>query len=179
MNKRLVLLFVFACALSCKTPEARKPETVKSGSFISESVIRNKKLYEAEEKAIEAYIKTQDTKQFMASEYGFWYAQDTVVGVNASKLPEFGDIVNFNFNLSALDGTLIYTKEELKTRNYAMDQEALFSGLREGLKAMRAGETFTFIFPSQKAYCYYGDENRIGRNTPLISQVTVNSITNK
>ncbi|MEJ6792770.1 MAG: FKBP-type peptidyl-prolyl cis-trans isomerase, partial [Lacinutrix sp.] len=130
-------------------------------------------------KAIEAYIKAQNTKQFMAAEYGFWYSQDTVLGAEASKLPEFGDIVNFNFNLSTLDSTLIYTMVELKTRDYAMDQEALFTGLREGLKVMRAGETFTFIFPSQKAYGYYGDENRIGRNTPLISIVTVNTITNK
>lgn len=179
MNKILVLLFLLACAFSCKTPEARKPETVKSGSFIKESALRNKKLYEAEEKAIEAYIKAQDTKQFMSSEYGFWYAKDTVVGVEESKFPEFGDIVNFNFNLSTLSGETIYTTSELKTRNYAMDQEALFTGLREGLKKMRAGETFTFIFPSQKAYGYYGDENRIGRNTTLISQVTVNTITNK
>ena len=60
-----------------------------------------------------------------------------------------------------------------------MDQEELFTGLREGLKLMKAGETYTFIFPSQKAYGYYGDENKIGRNTPIISQVTVNSITTK
>jgi gliding motility-associated peptidyl-prolyl isomerase len=179
MNKPLVLLFVFACILSCKTPEARKPETVKSGSFIKESAIRNKQLFKAEEKAIEAYISAQESKQFMASEYGFWFAKDTVVEASVSKLPEFGDIVNFNFNLSDLNGQLFYSASELKTRNYAMDQEALFTGLREGLKEMRAGETFTFIFPSQKAYGYYGDEIKIGSNTPLVSKVTVNSITTK
>lgn len=179
MNKLLLLLFIFTCVFSCKTPEARKPETVKTGSFIEASALRNKKLFEAEEKAIETYIKAQDAKQFMASEYGFWFSQDTIVGDNNSKFPEFSDVVNFNFNLSALNGQSIYTASELKTRNYAMDQEELFTGLREGLKLMKAGETYTFIFPSQKAYSYYGDENKIGRNTPLISQVTLNSITKK
>jgi len=58
-----------------------------------------------------------------------------------------------------------------------MDKEELFTGLREGLKLMKSGETVTFLFPSQKAYGYYGDENRIGSNTPLICKVTVNSIT--
>lgn len=41
---------------------------------------------------------------------------------------------------------------------------------------MKTGETVTFLFPSQKAYGYYGDDNKIGRNTPLICEVTVNSI---
>ena len=179
MNKFLVLLFIFAALMSCKTPEARKPETVKTGSYINESAIRNKKLYEAEKKVIEAYINTKKSKQFMTSEYGFWYSQDTVVVVEGSKLPKFSDIVNFDFSISGLNDKTIYSTLELKNRNYAMDQEELFTGLREGLKLMKAGETFTFIFPSQKAYGYYGDENKIGRNTPIISTVTVNSILTK
>ncbi|WP_290696625.1 gliding motility-associated peptidyl-prolyl isomerase GldI [Lacinutrix sp.] len=180
MNKLLAILFIFIGLLECKTPEARKPETVKTGSFIEESATRNKKLYEAEEKAILTYISTQDTKRFITSEYGFWVAKDSVVSTSRNRtLPEFSDIVNFDFNISLLNNRIIYTASELKNRNYAMDQEELFTGLREGLKLMKAGETFTFIFPSQKAYGYYGDENKIGRNTPIISQVTLNSITKK
>ena len=57
-----------------------------------------------------------------------------------------------------------------------MDKEELFTGLREGLKLMKPGETVTFLFPSQKAYGYYGDEDKIGINTPLICEVTVNTI---
>jgi hypothetical protein len=34
----------------------------------------------------------------------------------------------------------------------------------------------TFLFPSQKAYGYYGDQNKIGSNMPLICEVTVLSI---
>lgn len=177
MNKLLVLLFAFTCLFACKAPEARKPETVKTGSFIEESAMRNKKLYEAEEKAIQVYINAQDTKQFLASEFGFWLSKDSIVSNQDSKTPDFSDVVNFDYNISALNGQTIYSASELKNRNYAMDQEELFTGLREGLKLMKAGETYTFIFPSQKAYGYYGDENKIGRNMPLVSQVTVNSIT--
>ena len=73
----------------------------------------------------------------------------------------------------------IYSEEDIKTQNYAMDQEELFSGLREGLKLMKAGETITFLFPSDKAYGYYGDQNKIGVNTPIICKVTINTITKK
>ena len=71
----------------------------------------------------------------------------------------------------------IYSKNDLGQQTYYIDQQELFSGLREGLKLMKEGEVVTFIFPSQKAYGYYGDTNRIGTNTPLICEVTVNSIT--
>ena len=179
MNKTGILLFICIITFSCKAPEARKPETVKSGTFIKASAQRNKKRNQAEIEQIKQYIDLQGGKTFVASKNGFWYAQDTLSNVPEAKTPVFSDIVNFDYNVSNLNGTLIYSKLELGNNNYAMDQEALFSGLREGLKLMRAGDTYTFIFPSQKAYGYYGDENKIERNTPLISQVTVNSITTK
>ena len=116
-------------------------------------------------------------KQYFQSKSGFWYYYNNKVDIDSLKTPGFGDIVNYNYNVKALNGNLIYSKEALKTQNYAMDKQELFTGLREGLKLMKTGETVTFIFPSQKAYGYYGDENKIGRNTPLICEVTVNSIT--
>ena len=60
-----------------------------------------------------------------------------------------------------------------------MDQEEIFTGLREGLKLMKTGETVTFLFPSQKAYGYYGDQNKIGVNVPLMCEVTIHSISEK
>jgi FKBP-type peptidyl-prolyl cis-trans isomerase len=38
---------------------------------------------------------------------------------------------------------------------------------------MKEGESITFIFPSQKAYGYYGDNDQIGRNVPLICEVSL------
>ncbi|HAT65772.1 MAG TPA: gliding motility-associated peptidyl-prolyl isomerase GldI, partial [Flavobacteriaceae bacterium] len=39
-----------------------------------------------------------------------------------------------------------------------------------------AGETVTFLFPSHKAYGYYGIENKLGTNVPVQSTVTLKSI---
>ena len=94
-----------------------------------------------------------------------------------TRTPQFGDVVEFEYTMKTLDGRTIYSEEELPRRTYAMDQEELFSGLREGLKLMHEGETVTFLFPSHKAYGYYGDKNRIGTNLPILSTVTLYSIT--
>ena len=175
MNKVVFFLLLVCLVVGCKSPEARRPITVKSGSFIKESAERNKKLYEKEQQKIKDIINANPQTNYLASESGFWYfynvkvEQDTIT-------PKFGDIVNFNYSTKDFSGNSIYSLAENKTRNYAMDQEELFTGLREGLKLMKPGETITFLFPSQKAYGYYGDSNKIGTNTPLVCEVTVNTI---
>ncbi len=174
MNKLLtiaILLLVFGC----KTPEARRPVSVKTGSFIDASIERNKKLNANEKAFIENLMKQQEI-DYIASENGFWYYYNNKIEIDTLKTPSFGDIVNYNYNVKNLNGSVIYSREVIKTQTYAMDKQELFTGLREGLKLMKTGETVTFLFPSQKAYGYYGDDNKIGRNTPLICEVTVNSI---
>jgi len=149
------------------------PVSVQSGSFLKESAERNKKLNDAEQDQIEALIKNQPEKDYIASESGFWYYYNSKVE-NDTIQPEFGDIINFEFNVSNIEGHKIYETTE---KTYIIDKEELFTGMREGLKLMKPTETVTFIFPSQKAYGYYGDEHKIGTNTPLICEVTLNTIT--
>ncbi len=167
----IFLLFM----VGCKTPEARRPESVKSGSFIKESAERNKKLNKKEYTLIENLISKDTANTYISSNSGFWYRYDVKVEQDTIAA-EFGDMVNFDYNIKDLNNNTIYTSEELGNQNYNMDKEELFTGLREGLKLMKPGETVTFMFPSQKAYGYYGDKKRIGTNIPIKAQVTVNSI---
>lgn len=159
----------------CKSPEARMPESVQSGSFLKESAERNKKLNEKEKNLIQSIIKNNPDKNYIASESGFWYYYNTKVESDTIQ-PEFGDIVDFDYNISDINGNEIY---DVENRTYVMDKQELFTGLREGLKLMKPEESVTFIFPSQKAYGYYGDDKKIGTNIPLICEVTLNTITQK
>lgn len=176
MNKLLVLIFLLLVMVSCKMPEARRPISTKTGSFIDASVERNKKL-NAQEQATIKKLMERDKKDYIASESGFWYYYNTKVDIDTLETPDFGDIINFDYNVKDLNGSLIYSKDDIKDKTYVMDKEELFTGLREGLKLMKTGETVTFLFPSLKAYGYYGDQNKIGSNVPLICEVTVHSIT--
>lgn len=176
MKRLLTICLLLLLLVNCKSPEARKPISVKTGSFMEESVKRNKALHEKQKRLFESYMKDNPESKFIASANGFWYAYNSEKSSD-SITPKFGDIVNFDFDIKQLNGEFIYTNKELKNRDYAMDQEKLFSGLREGLKLMKEGETITFLFPSQKAYGYYGDNNKIGTNIPIICKVTLNKIT--
>lgn len=177
MKRALLVISILVLGFtSCKSPEARKPISQKTGSFIKISAERNKKLYTEETKVIKNIIKKDTSRTYFASESGFWYYYNTKVEQDTIQ-PSFGDIVNFDYDVKDFNGNEIYSDEDIDARDYAMDQEVIFTGLREGLKLMKPGETVTFLFPSQKAYGYYGDKKKIGTNTPVICEVTVNSIT--
>lgn len=161
----------------CKSPEARRPVNQSSGSFINESIERNRDLVAREEAEILEIIEKDTDKEYIASNSGFWYyynkkSTDTI----NTETPEFGDVVRFDYSITDIEGDPIYAEGELPTKRYAMDKEELFGGLREGLKLMREGEVVTFIFPSHKAFGYYGDKNKIGTNVPIITRVTLHSI---
>lgn len=177
MSRFFYIVFVVLIFSACKSPEARKPISVKTGTFIDQSVQRSIELNERETTRFENVMSQNPDINYIASESGFWYYYNNKVS-DSLETPNFGDLVNFDYNVKSLDGDLIYSEEMLQTQNYLMDKQELFTGLREGLKLMRAGETATFLFPSQKAYGYYGDENKIGTSVPLICKVTVNSIKN-
>lgn len=82
----------------------------------------------------------------------------------------------FDYSISSIEGEPIYAEGEKPTREYAIDKEKLFTGLRQGLKLMKEGETVSFLFPSHKAFGYYGDKDKIGSNAPIMAKVTLHTI---
>ncbi len=174
--KYLFFLFVICLTfISCNKLKPRKPVSVKSGSYISESVILNKKIKAREEALINTIIEKDTLHTYLNSGNGFWYYYEKKDSIPAIT-PMFGDIVNFDFNIKQINGQLVYSKKELGNRTYKIDKEELFYGLREGLKILQAGESAIFLIPSHLAYGYYGDTKKIKANTPIITEVTVNSI---
>lgn len=178
MLRNFLIVTLLLSIVACKSPEARRPVKTSSGSFINESVARNKKLIEKEESIIEAIMEQDSTKEYIASESGFWYYYNVQDTLTTAKLPEFGDDVIFTYDIKHLTGETILSETETGVQNYKVDQtnQSLISGIRDGIKLMKAGETITFLFPSHKAYGYYGIDNKLGTNIPVQSTVTLKSI---
>jgi len=178
MLRNLLILFALVLfTVSCKSPEARRPVKNSSGSFIKESVVRNKKIFEQEEALIAAIIKKDSSTTYYASDNGFWYFYH-IKDSTTNHTPKLGDAVTFTYNIQRLNGEIVLSEKENGIQNYRIDQtnQELISGLREGLKIMKAGETVSFLFPSYKAYGYYGIENKLGTNVPVRSTVVLKTI---
>jgi gliding motility-associated peptidyl-prolyl isomerase len=177
LRNLLILLFGCLAFVSCKTPEAIPPIQRTSGSFIDESVERNKKIFELEKNQFLALMESNPENEYITSTNGFWYyynKKDTISTV----VPTLGDQVTFSYDLTYLNGEVLLSEEEIGIQDYIVDKtkQELISGIRDGIKLMKVGETITLFLPSYKAFGYYGIVNKLGANVPLQSKLTLISI---
>ncbi len=175
--KKIALLLLAAVAFaSCSNqPQARKPVSQSSGSFMRESVERNKKLIANEESQIDSIIKSNPQIKYIASGKGYWYYYNTENTQDTIR-PKRGDVAYFDYDIKDLKGNVIYSEVELRPQVYHVDKQNIMMGLRDGIKLMNEGETVTFLFPSHMGFGYHGDDRKIGHNQPLICTVTLNDI---
>jgi gliding motility-associated peptidyl-prolyl isomerase len=178
--KSLKIIFFLSLGMALVTccaqkQEARRPVSQASGTFMKESVERNKILVDSEESIIAKMIKKDTAVNYISSSKGYWYYYNTK-NKNKTVNPVKGDIAFFDYEIKDLDGKVIYTKLELKPQKYVVDKQNIIIGLRDGIKLMQKGEKVTFLFPSHMAYGYHGDNAKIGTNKPLVCTVTLNDI---
>lgn len=169
----LSLLLVFLVNSCQKNQEARLPISQSSGSFIKKSAERNKKLIATEESRIDSVIKSNPKVNYFASTKGYWYSY---VNQNTTDTltPKKGDVAFFTYEIKDLKGKIIYSEAELKPQTYPIDKKNIMTGIREGIKLMHKKEKVIFLFPSNIAYGYHGDNKKIGTNQPLICTITLN-----
>lgn len=169
-----IAAFVLCCFFTaCQSnQEARRPISHASGTFMKQSIDRNKKLIANEEAQIARVIRQNAKIQFIASPKGFWYAYATVA-VQDSTTPKKGDVVLFDYEVKDLKGRLIYSKNELGPQTYFVDKQNIMAGLREGIKLMHRKEKVNFLFTSHLGFGYHGDNKKIGTNEPLLCIVSL------
>ena len=168
-----VVFFLFLLISSCKQhQEARRPISQASGSFMKKSIARNKKLVSTEESQIQNLIKSNPNVVYLASKKGYWYSYVTR-NTTDTLTPKKGDVTFFDYEIKDLKGTIFYSELELRPQTYYVDKQNIMMGLRDGIKLMRKNEKVTFLFPSNMAYGYHGDDKKIGTNQPIACTVTL------
>lgn len=152
--------------------EARRPISHSSGSFMKQSMDRNKKLIAGEEAEIARVIRQNKRVKFIASTKGFWYSY-IATNTKDTLTPKKGDVALFDYEVKDLKGRIIYSQSELGPQTYFVDKQNIMTGLREGIKLMHRNEKINFLFTSHIAYGYHGDNKKIGTNKPLLCIVTL------
>lgn len=168
-----MLFLIVLLAIACKQPQARNPISRSSGTFMQESVERNKKMNAGEEAKIDSIIKSNPQIKYIASNKGYWYHYE-IKNDNETSCPIKGDVALFDYEIKDFKGNVVYSEVELKPQTYIIDKQNIMMGLRDGIKLMHKKEKVTFLFPSRMGFGYHGDNKRIGTNQPLICTVTLN-----
>lgn len=176
MTVRNLFLLSFLIIVSCKESEARRPVKHISSLALEKTVRINKRLFEKEQEQIQQYIALDSMNTYINSNKGFWYAY--IEKNEKSMQPVKGDVVVFEQEIEALDGTVLYSKDAIGLRNYVVDKEHIIKGIKEGIKIMREGEKVKFLFSSFVAYRLTGDLEQIRGNEPIVSTIRLIKINN-
>jgi len=171
--KMFLILLSFVAMISCSKQQGRRPITVASGSFMKESIVRNKKLNLSEEGILDSIMKSNPQITYISSKKGYWYYYENKNTLDSIS-PKKGDVAYFDYSINDVYGNVIYSETDLQPQVYRVDKENVMTGLRDGIKLMRRQEKVTFLFPSVLGYGYFGDKNKIGANVPIICKVTLN-----
>ncbi len=93
-----------------------------------------------------------------------------------NRFPDKNDLVEVEFDMQLLDGTLLYARDSLGTRSFVLGNAGIISGIEEGVKLMQEGDRAIFIVPSHLAFGFTGDGIRVPPNATLIINLELKNI---
>lgn len=172
------LIFTSILCFGCSKITPREPINPRpSSTILKETIQESIKLNRIEDAKVLATIKIDSTKSYQVSPHGYWYTYINKVDED-TPTPKAGDIVSLEYNITDLQGIVIYSKEELGLKEYKVDKEDFISALQSGIKLMKVGETITFVIPSYNAFGISGDGNKVGMNQSIKSTIKLIKINN-
>ena len=177
-NSYLLVLTLTLILTSCSEREARRPVSNNKSYTLADTAEQMKKINKMEEAKIQAYIQKDSLNNYIGSSNGFWFQYVNKIEDDAAT-PVKEDVVQLQYDILDLNDEVIYSKEELGLKEYKVDKEDFIPALQQGIKMMKVGETLKFIIPSYNAFGIVGDNNRIGINESIISNVTLINIKQK
>ncbi len=172
--KSLFIIISAVVFVSCTKTEPRRPVNKDIRITKDYSVEINKEINTVQQNLIEKYTSVDSLLTYKQSTYGFVYAK--IQSSNkTSKVIKKGTKVTFLKTVSSLKNEVIYPEQQ---QIALIGQTELTAGEEEGVKLMQEDEEFKFIFTSFVAHGFKGDNDRIGRNVPIIVNIKLLKIEN-
>jgi len=165
MNRLILILLLLTSACKNNNQAAREPVQHSRSTVDMESVNHNKSLNKREEAYILKMIAQDSLHRYIDSGHGFWFYYKTKK--TSGHTVKSGDHVVLNYEIKDLSNNIIYSSKVIGEKKYWADHENAFRGFREAVKLLKEGEEAVFLFPSNAAYGFHGDEKQIGTNVPL------------
>jgi gliding motility-associated peptidyl-prolyl isomerase len=162
-------MFLFVMAFSCKSPNHEKQIPFNPDKVKEPLVEANQNAVRTEDEDINLYIKRQQLN-VTRSETGLRYQ---ISKTGSGRLIKSSDLVTLSYTTYAIDGTPIYSSDELGTKFFEIDKNNEVQALDEALKLMRKGDAAHLVIPSHLAYGVAGDGDKIRQRIPIVMKIKV------
>lgn len=82
-----------------------------------------------------------------------------------------GMMAKVNYEVSLLDGKVIYSSNDQGAKSFMIGQDHVESGLHEGILFMRVGDKARFVLPSHLAHGLSGDNDKIPPRSSVVFDI--------
>lgn len=173
VKKLLYITILTFLVVSCKSngeqTEIKDPYSKVKAEKQEETIQINKDMLDVNRDIVEKYIARHNW-EMTETESGLLYmiyakTDDTEV--------KSGDVVEFSFKTSLLNGDVLYDSDATGNRKMTIDRNQEESGLNEGLKLMKKGEKAYFILQPHLAFGVAGDSYKIPPYSVLVYDIEV------
>ncbi|MBR4585075.1 MAG: FKBP-type peptidyl-prolyl cis-trans isomerase [Bacteroidales bacterium] len=173
VKKLLYITILTFLVVSCKSngeqTEIKDPYSKVKAEKQEETIQINKDMLDVNRDIVEKYIARHNW-EMTETESGLLYmiyakTNDTEV--------KSGDVVEFSFKTSLLNGDVLYDSDATGNRKMTIDRNQEESGLNEGLKLMKKGEKAYFILQPHLAFGVAGDSYKIPPYSVLVYDIEV------
>jgi len=169
MVNKINTLWIFLLLLSACNPSTQNvAEQPKSIPDTKQKLLGiNYQLTEKDRELIKAYIDRHRLTMKENPSGLFVY----VYGSGYGEYPKKGDLVNYYYRISLLDGTECYKSEPGKPKSMVVGHGGVEAGLEEGIMLMRKGQKALFILPPHLAHGLIGDMDKIPPRASIVYEV--------
>lgn len=168
-HMNLSLLFILLAFTTCNTSVKRENGS-ESMPMQDELIQHQKSVVRIEDEGIEYYITRRNYSMITTKTGLRYHVYQRGVG---NELIRDDDVVEINYEVSLLDGTIVYSSTEQGKLELKVGKSSLANGLQEGLSYLHQGDKAILIIPSHLAYGLTGDGDKIGKYQVLVMDVEV------
>lgn len=168
MTRYTVAFFLVITLLSCGGKSKEPNISIKQAKDRLQDV--NKALVERDRELIEAYIERHRLEKVESNGSGLYYK---IWGNSSEPLIGNGNIVTIQYRITLLDGTLCYTSDHSKPKEFTVGYGGVEAGLEMAMLLMRKGQTAKLILPPHLAHGLLGDNNLIPPRSIIVYDVHV------
>lgn len=161
-------IFIYVFLLFSCEPD-KKRHSSKDISETQKTLVKiNKALVANDRELIESYIKRQKLDSMKESGSGLYYF---IWGNPKGELVKTGNVVEYNYKIILLDGTVCYKSEAGNPKKFKVGLGGVESGLEQAVLLMRKGQNGIFILPPHLAYGLLGDEKMIPSRSIIVYEI--------
>lgn len=168
-----ILFLVFSISFGCKNPAVENHTTEKQinpEELKKQFIKANQQLVQKESDEMDYYSKTHQMPFVKTTSGVRHYVYEHSAKGDSIK---DGSEITMGFKVFLLDGTEVYSSNQLGKKTFIVGYENIESGIHKGVQYLKRGDKALLLIPSHLAHGLLGDSKKIPPQMPIVYDIQI------